>query len=428
MAGPLLERLGERKHAGVIRKGNIAILGTLDTKGKEVAYMKGLLDTQGYSATIIDVGPLGPPGIRPDISNEEVARWEGRELSDLIQSGERDRIMEGMGEGAMKLLLHLCREGKIAGVIALGGNQGSAMASIAMKALPFGFPKYLVSTVASGNIRPYVGHKDIGVVFSVGDFLGGPNPVTRAVLANAVSAVVGMAEHGARVTVKPGERTIAVTALGNTEPAAKQAVMLLREKGYQVIAFHASGAGGSAMEELIEEGMIQGVLDLTPHELTEEVVGAGAYRPVKAGRLRSAGAMGIPQVISTGGMEYLCFGPQESVPPRLRKRKIYMHNPYNANVRVSRNEMARIGKAMAERLNEAKGPTAVLVPLRGWSIYGAKGGPLYDEAGCKILVKALRNHLGARIRLEEVDAHINDGVFVGRCVHQLLEFLDEGRS
>lgn len=384
-------------------KGSIAVLATLDTKADEVAYVKSLLEAQGHSAVIIDGGPLGPPGIPPDISNEEIARRSGWELSELIQTGERDRIMEEMGKGAMKLLLHLCQEGKIGGVLALGGNQGSAIASMAMRALPFGFPKYLVSTVVSGNIRPYVGNKDIGVVYSVGDLLGGPNPVTRSILANAVAAVVGMMEHGARMKIEPGERTIAVTALGNTEPAVKHAVKQLHEEGFQVIPFHASGAGGSAMEELIEQGIIHGVLDLTPHELTEEVVGAGAYIPVKPGRLRAAGAKGIPQVVSTGGMEYLCFGPKESIPSRLRKRKIYMHNPFNANVGVSRKEMARVGKTMAERLNEARGMTAVLIPLRGWSVYGAKGGPLYDEVGYKMFLKALKNHLGAHIRLKEVE-------------------------
>jgi uncharacterized protein (UPF0261 family) len=412
----------------MIRKGNIAILGTLDTKGQEVAYMKGLLEAQGHSTVIIDVAPLGPPGVPPDFSNEEIARRAGWELSNLIQTGERGRLMEEMGKGAMQLLLHLYQEGKIDGVIALGGNQGSAVASTAMRALPFGFPKYLVSTVVSGNIRPYIGYKDIGVVFSVGDFLGGANPVTRSVLANAVSAMMGMVEHArgdGRVELEPGERTIAVTALGNTEPGARLAVKQLHKKGFQVIPFHASGAGGSAMEELIEQGIIHGVLDLTPHELTEEVVGVGAYVPVNPGRLRAAGAKGIPQVVSTGGMEYLCFGPKESIPLRLRKRKIYMHNPLNANVRVSRKEMAQVGKTMAERLNEARGMTAVLIPLRGWSIYGGKGGPLYDEVGYKIFLKALKNNLRAHIRLEEVNAHINDALFVDRCVKQLVEFMNE---
>ncbi|HUL23119.1 MAG TPA: Tm-1-like ATP-binding domain-containing protein [Thermodesulfobacteriota bacterium] len=410
------------------RKGTIAILATLDTKGKEVDYMKNLLEAQGHSAIIIDVGPLGPPGVPPDISNEETARRAGWELSNLIQTEERGRIMEEMGKGATKALLLLFQDGKIDGVIGLGGNQGSAIASMAMRALPFGFPKYLISTVASGNIRPYIGHKDIGVIFSVGDFLGGPNPVTRSILANAVSAVVGMIERGSRVTIESGERIIAVTALGNTEPAARQVLKQLHEKGFRVIPFHASGAGGSAMEELVEGGVVHGVIDLTPHELTEEIIGAGAYIPVRQGRLRAAGAKGIPQVVSTGGMEYLCFGPKESIPPKLRKRKIYMHNPLNANVKLSRNEMAQVGKAMAERLNETRGRTAVLIPLRGWSIYGAKGGPLHDEVGNSIFLKSLRNHLGAHIRLEEVDAHINDSLFADRCVKQLIEFMDEEKT
>ncbi len=411
-----------------MKKGTIAILATLDTKGEEVVYMKGLLEGRGYRAMVVDVGPLGPPGVAPDVSNAEVAHSGGYELAYLIRTGKRDRVMEGMGRGAAKLVTKLYQDNKIQGIIGIGGNQGTAIASTAMRALPFGFPKYLVSTVASGNIRPYVGCKDIGMVFSVGDLLGGPNAVTRSVLANSVAAVVGMAEHGARLAVTPGERTVAVTALGNTEPAVSEAVRLLHGRGYQVIPFHASGAGGSAMEELIANGIIHAVLDLTPHELTEEVLGVGAYVPVNAGRLKAAGAKGIPQVVSTGGMEYLAFGPRESIPLRLRRRRIYMHNPYNANVKVSSAEMARVAATMAERLNAARGPAAVLIPLRGWSVYGAKGGPLYDRRGYDLFVKVLRRDLKAQVKMEEIDAHINDALFVSRCVAQLIDFMDNGKQ
>jgi len=365
-------------------KATIAILATLDTKGEEAAFMKGLLEAQGYGALIVDVGPLGPPGVTPDVSSAEVARWGGWELPGLIKTQERDRVMAAMGAGAAKLLFKMYQAKRIHGIVGIGGNQGTAIASMAMRALPFGFPKYLVSTVASGNIRPYVGCKDIGMVFSVGDLLGGPNAVTRSVLANAVAAVVGMVEHGASLTVTPEERTVAVTALGNTEPAVREAVRLLHERGFQVIPFHASGAGGSAMEELIAEGIIHAVLDLTPHELTEEVVGVGAYVPVHAGRLKAAGAKGIPQVVSTGGMEYLAFGPRESIPQRLRRRRIYMHNPYNANVKVSNAELARVAATMAERLNAARGPVAVL--------------------------------------------NINDALFARRCVEQLIDFMDSEKN
>ncbi len=411
-----------------MNKGTIAILATLDTKGEEVAYMKDLLKAQGYGAMIVDVGPLGPPGVVPGVSSEEVARIAGCELGGLIKAQQRDRLMEAMGTGAARLVTKLHEQKKIDGVIGIGGNQGTAIASMAMRALPFGFPKYLVSTVASGNIRPYVGCKDIGMVFAVGDLLGGPNAVTRSVLANGVAAVVGMVEHGGRVMVSPGERTVAVTALGNTEPAVREAVKLLRNRGYQVIPFHASGAGGSAMEELIGAGVIHAVLDLTPHELTEEVLGVGAYVPVNTGRLQAAGAKGIPQVVSTGGMEYLAFGPRESIPRYLRRRKIYMHNPYNANVKISGAEMVRVATIMAERLNAALGPAAVLVPLQGWSIYGRNGGPLHDQRGYDLFLKTLKRHLGAHVRLEEVDAHINDAFFVNRCVEQLFDFMSKEKQ
>jgi uncharacterized protein (UPF0261 family) len=410
------------------RKRNIAILATLDTKGAEAAAMKGLLGALGYNATVVDIGPLGPPAIQPEISNEEVARRSGWELSALVQTGQRDRIMAEMGKGAGELLSRLFSENRINGVIGLGGNQGTAVSAMAMRVLPFGFPKVIVSTIASGNIRPYVGDRDIAMVFSVGDFLGGLNPVTGPILANAVAAVVGMAEHGARITVEAGKKTVAVTALGNTEPGASRAVETLKKRGFEAVAFHASGAGGSAMEDLIAEGMIHGVFDLTPHELAEEVVGAGVYQPVNPGRLTAAGKKGIPQVISTGGLEYLCFGPRESIPPGLRRRKKVMHNPYNANVKVARSEMARIGTVMAERLNTASGPTAVMVPLKGWSVYGAPGGVLHDGAGNRILLKALKTHLREDIPLRRIDAHINDSLFVDACVNQLITYMDKEKE
>ncbi|MHB9097846.1 MAG: Tm-1-like ATP-binding domain-containing protein [Syntrophales bacterium] len=411
------------------RKRNIAILATLDTKGSEAASMQDLLRTLGYRATLIDIGPLGPPLVQPDIANVEVAREGGEELSALIRTGERDRVMETMGKGASKLLSLLYVQGKINGVIGLGGNQGTAVASMAMRALPFGFPKLLVSTVASGNIRPYIGERDIAMIFSVADFLGGLNPVTASILANAVAAVVGMAEHSPGIVGEPGRRTVAVTALGNTEPAAGRAVTTLRASGFEVIPFHASGAGGSAMEGLIAEGLIHGVLDLTPHELAEEVVGAGAYQPIDPGiRLKTAGLRGIPQVVSTGGLEYLCFGPRESIPLRLKKRKTVMHNPFNANVKLSRREMAAVGGVMAERLNASTGPAAVLIPLKGWSVYGAPGGPLYDGAGNRMLQKALRDHLRKDIELREIDAHINDPRFVDACVEKLVTFMDKNKE
>jgi uncharacterized protein (UPF0261 family) len=406
----------------------IVILGTLDTKRDEIGFVKELIQRRGHEATVVDVGPLGPPLDVPDVSNERIARLAGWELRDLLQTPQRDQIMEAMGKGAGRCLLDRYKQDEFDGIIGVGGNQGTAIASMAMRVLPIGFPKLIVSTVASGNIRPYIGNKDIAIIFSIADLIGGPNPVSRSILSNAVGALLGMVEYGQRISLREGERTIAISALGNTEPAVSYAVRLLKEKGFHTISFHASGAGGSAMEELMEAGVIAGVLDLTPHELSEEVVGAGAYVPVRPGRLSVAGRLGIPQVVSLGSLEYLCFGSRESIPVGMRRRKIYMHNPYNANVALSRKEMAKVGKIMAERLNEAKGPTAVFIPVKGWSVYGAEGGPLHDPEGSRTFLRAFQNHLHSRIPIKEVAAHINDGFFVDACVEQLNTFMKEARN
>jgi uncharacterized protein (UPF0261 family) len=406
----------------------IVILGTLDTKRDEVGFVKEFIQGRGHEATVVDVGPLGPPLDDPDVSNEKIARLAGWDLRNLLRTPQRDQIMEAMGKGAARCLLDRYKQGELDGIIGVGGNQGTAIASMAMRVLPIGFPKLIVSTVASGNIRPYIGNKDIVIIFSVADLIGGPNPVSRSILSNAAGALLGMVEYGQRICLREGERTIAISALGNTEPAVSYAVRSLKEKGFHAISFHASGAGGSAMEELMEAGVIDGVLDLTPHELSEEVVGAGAYVPVRPGRLSVAGRLGIPQVVSLGSIEYLCFGSRESIPLGMRRRKIYMHNPYNANVALSRKEMAKVGRIMAERLNEAKGPTAVFIPVKGWSVYGAAGGPLHDPDAYKIFLRAFQNHLHARIPIKEMDAHINDGFFVDACVEQLNTFMNETRS
>ncbi len=401
---------------------NIAIIATVDTKGEEVAYLKKIIEQRGHNSKVIDVGILGPPLNEPDVSNEEIARLGGWDLKELTKIKKRDQIIQIMGEGAARCLEDLYNNHKVDGVIGIGGNQGTAISSIAMKVLPIGFPKCIVSTVVSGNIRPFIGNKDILILFSVADFIGGPNIVTKTILSNAIDALIGMVEFD-RGLQSNFQKTVAISALGNTELAVKYAIKCLKEKGYHPIPFHASGAGGSAMEELMGYGIISAVLDITPHELSEEVVGLGAYIPVKSGRLTVAGRLGLPQVVSTGALEYLCFGPMESIPVQLRRRKIYMHNPYNANVRLSIKEMGKIGQVMAERLNQAKGPVAVLIPLKGWSIYGSIGGPLYNPKGNRTLINSLKKHLNPNIYLEEVDAHINEPYFIDKCINILINLM-----
>jgi uncharacterized protein (UPF0261 family) len=329
--------------------------------------------------------------------------------------------MEAMGVGAGKILRQQWKDGQLDGVLALGGNQGTAIAGIALSTLPIGMPKIIVSTVASGNIRPYIRHRDVAMIFSVADILGGPNTISRTILSNAAGALVGMAEMGIPLSKEPGKKVVAVTALGNTNDVVIRACDLLEQLGYEVIAFHASGACGSAMEELIDDGMIDGVLDLTTHELVGELFGDDIYAPTGPGRVEAAGRMGIPQVVAPGGIEYFCFGPMDTVPQKYLSRPIHHHNPYNMNVRASQEELARLGVALADKLNRAKGSVSFLLPLKGWSVIGSPGGPLYDPMANQAFIQSLKANLAPNVRLVEIDAVINDPVVADRAVQLLHE-------
>jgi uncharacterized protein (UPF0261 family) len=404
----------------------IGLVSTLDTKGHEIAFLKRCLEEHGRSTVVVDVGLFEPQGIAPDISRHDVAAAVGADVGSLPH-GPRDEAMSIMGGGAGEVLRRLLAEGRLRGVLGLGGNQGTSVICTGMRQLPLGLPKLMVSTVASGNMRPYIGASDIAMLFSVADLLGGPNPVVESVLRNAAAAMAGMTAGPAVSVPDDSAPLVTISALGNTHPAVTRAMERLRTAGLQVAAFHASGACGSAMERLVRAGRVAAVLDITPHEFTEEVVGAGWYQPVEGGRLRAASEMGIPQVVAPGGMEYLCFGPLESIPARFRRRATYFHNPMNANVRTSRLEMAAVGRALAQRLNLSKGPVAVVLPLKGWSIYGAPGGPLHDAAADAALVRHLTRALRRDIPVHRLHLHINDAGVADYCC-QLLEEMLKGQS
>jgi uncharacterized protein (UPF0261 family) len=396
----------------------------MDTKGAEAAFVAEALREAGTVPWLVDVG-MGRAAGEYDVPNEAVARAAGTDLAAVRALPSRDQMVAAMGRGAAAVLAQRLRAGGLHGVLALGGNQGAAIAAIALGDLPFGLPKAIVTTMASGNVRPYVGCKDTFTLFSVADLAGGPNRVTAPVLRNAALAVAGMALGAQAAAPAVGGRrsAVGITALGNTHPAVARAMERLAAAGYEPIAFHASGACGSAMEELAEAGEFAAVLDLTPHELSEEVMGDGAYTPVRPGRMTAAGRRGIPQVVSTGGMEYLCFGPPDTVPAKYRGRPCAMHNPVNPNIRLTAEELARVGRVMAERLSAARGPAAVLVPLRGWSAYGGPGGPLHDPEADAALVRALAERLDPRIPVRRLDLHINDPAFADACVDALLAML-----
>lgn len=393
----------------------------MDSKGLEVAFLKGCLEQQGQAVVVVDVGLSEPEGVLPDISRAEVAAAVGEEIVTLRRR-RRDEVISAMGRGGAEVLRRLFERGELSGVLGLGGNQGTAIVCAAIRDLPLGLPKFVVSTVASGNMRPYIGASDIAVMFSVADLVGGANPVVEPVLRNAAAAIAAMSTRPA-VSSASDKPLVAVTALGNTNAAVVRSVELLREAGMQVAVFHASGACGSAMERLIRTGRIAAVLELTPHELTEEVLATGVYQPVEAGRLTAAAEMGVPMVVAPGGLEYLCFGPLESIPPRLRRRRIYFHNISNANVGTTRQEMAKVGQALAERLNVARGAVAFVLPQKGWSIYGSAGGPLYDPELNAAFERALTRNLRPEIPVHKLPLEINDPEFAQYCCRLLLDFM-----
>lgn len=403
--------------------GVIAVLATLDTKGAEAALLKEELTGLGLRAAVVDVGPRPGPGA--DVTAEEVARAADQDLAVLGGRARRDAAMHAMAVGAARLLERWHDGGYLLGVVGAGGNQGTSIAATAMRGLPIGLPKLIVSTVASGNVRGFVGDSDIVMMFSVGDLLGGPNGVTSGVLRRAAGAVAGMVRAGDAGPLRTGEARprIAVTAFGNTHAAVTTAIAELDRAGYDAVPFHASGASGSAMERLIDAGEFAGVLDLTTHELLAELFPADIYAPVRPGRLTAAGRAGIPQVVAPGGLEYHCFAAADTIPVPLRDRPVHHHNPNNTNVRASAEELARAATVLAARLNAAAGPVTVLVPERGWSEVGAPGGVLHDPAANRAFTDTLRGALADRVTLRVLDRTINDPEFATAATAALLDHL-----
>jgi uncharacterized protein (UPF0261 family) len=405
---------------------HIILISTLDTKGEEILFLKEMLEKKRLKTITMDIGTLKKPLSSPDISRGTIAKAGGASLAELKNFRRRDRIMEVMAEGAKKTVAKLFKSKKTDGIIGLGGNQGTAVAAIAMRDLPFGIPKIIISTVASGNIRPYIGNKDIMMMFSVADLLGGVNTITKSILTNAASAMAGMVQTSMPVRKTPGKKPlIALTAFGNTHPAIDRAVRLLEKKGYETVTFHASGACGSAMEELIEQGMIDGVLDITTHELLGEIYKEDIYTPVRPGRLEAACKKGIPQVIAPGGLNYFCFGGADTIPRQYRKRKIHYHNPYNTNVKTNRKELSAVSRLMAERLNRARGPVTILIPLKGWTENSRTGQPLYSPETDRFFVRSLKSLIKPPVTIREVNAHLNDPLFAETAVISLHELYQQ---
>jgi uncharacterized protein (UPF0261 family) len=402
----------------------IALVGTLDTKGAEIAYVRDRLLELGTRPVVIDSGILGEPGCMADVTREEVAKAGGHELDDVRGAGSRGAAVELMLEGVRATCLRLYADGRIRGVLCLGGAEGALLGAAAMHALPVGVPKLIVSPSASGrrSFAPFVGEADVTVMHSVIDILG-LNEIARAIFDNAAAAIAGMVRDAGRAVTDLGERCVGITMLGQTTPGVMRVRELLLGAGREPVIFHANGVGGPAMEHLIEAGALGGVIDYTLSELANSLLdGIHATGP---DRLRVAGRRGLPQVVVPGCVDFFNQGPRDELPERYRTRKTYFHNPVATLVRLSSEEGIELGRMVAERLNEAKGPLRVVVPTAGFSLADAEGGDLWDPDADRAFIDALRDALRPDIPFEAVDAHVDDADFAELVADRYLTLLEE---
>ncbi len=408
---------------GVRMQKTVAIVGTLDTKGIEYKYLKEQIEAQGVLTLVIDAGSLGEPLLRPDISASEVAKAGGSSLADLAREKDRGKSVATMGRGAAVIVKDLYEKGRFDGIISLGGSAGTHIGTAAMKALPTGVPKLMVSTVAAGDTRPYVDVKDITMMPSVVD-IAGINRLSRRILGNAAGAIAGMVKSEPRLA---GEEKplVAATMFGVTTPCVTKARELLEAAGYEVLVFHCTGVGGRSMEDLVRSGFIKGVLDITTTELADELV--GGILTAGPNRLEAAGEMGIPQVVCPGALDMVNFGPPETVPEKFRGRKFYQHNPQVTLMRTTVEENRRLGKMIAEKLNKASGQVTFIMPKKGVSLYAKEEGPFYDLATERAFLKALKAELSGKVRLIEMDTDINDEAFARTAANELAEYMKTGR-
>ena len=396
----------------------VVLVGTLDTKGVEYDYLRSRLRERGVDVVLVDAGVMGEPLAEPDVGREEVARAAGAEVADLAASGDRGAAVETMARGAAEIVKRLRAEGRLDGILALGGSGGSAIATYAMRQLPVGVPKLMVSTVASGDTRPYVGAVDVTMMYSVVD-IAGINQVSERILTNAAAAIAGMADAQSIEIAESGRPLVGATMFGVTTPCVTRARERLEELGYEVLVFHATGTGGQSMEALVRGGFIAAVLDATTTELADDLVGG----VLSAGpdRLEAAGEVGIPQVVSLGALDMVNFGPMETVPERFRERLLYVHNPTITLMRTTPEECAELGRRIARKLNAAQGPVSLFIPLRGISLIAVEGQVFHDPDADEALLAALREDLDDSVDVRELDTDINDPAFAEAMAERLHE-------
>jgi uncharacterized protein (UPF0261 family) len=414
-------------------KKTALLIVTLDTKGPEALFLKSVLQRLGMGVLILDAGIFPSSVGEGDISRQEVALAGGRALDELIRAGNKGEAIQTMIKGATALARRLYDEGRIHGALSIGGAQGTIIGTTAMRALPLGVPKIMLSTMASGKrpFEPYVGTSDVTLIHSVVDFFG-LNSVLRQMLRNAAGALAGMLQASTPTeTISVSERAaarpqVAITIYGTTTPAGMRIVSRLKERCYEAVAFHPNGVGGRAMEEMIAQGRIDGVIDLTTHELMDEL--AGGQHAAGPDRLQAASRLGIPQVVVPGSTDYIVTGRFAELKKSFRRRATMMHNPEMTFVMPSQAEMARLGGIMAGKLNCATGNTTVMVPLKGFCYPNFEGRPLYNPGGVKAFVAALQKRLQPAIPLRLLPLHVNDDAFADAVVEEFETLMQAHRA
>lgn len=394
----------------------IAVLGTLDTKGPEHAFVAEQIRARGHRTILIDVGSGEAPSIVPDITREQIAEAAGLDLAELQSRKDRGECVSAMSLAAPVLLARLAAEGEIDGVISLGGGGGTAIATAAMRVLPLGFPKVMVSTLAASNVAPYLDTKDIVMMPSIAD-VAGLNRLSRLIFSRAAGAICGMVETV--IDFSDSRPLVVASMFGNTTACVTEAKRIIEEAGYEVLVFAATGAGGRSMEALIDSGIVSGVLDLTITELADELVGgvlsAGPDRMNAAARAR------IPVVIAPGCLDMVNFGEQSSVPQEFSGRNFYIHNPQVTLMRTSPQECAQLGCILAEKINHYEAPAAVMIPKKAISLVSAIAQPFHDPRADDALFESIRIH--SKVPVEEFDEEINSPVFARACAEKLLSLM-----
>jgi uncharacterized protein (UPF0261 family) len=402
------------------RSPTVLLIGTLDTKGKEYAFLRDRIRERGVEVLLIDAGILGEPLTEPDVTRQEVAAAAGADVQALADARDRSAALEAMSNGAAEIVLRLHAEDRFDAIGALGGTGGTVLATYAMQRLPVGVPKLMVSTAASGDTSPYFGPVDVTMMYSVVD-IAGLNTILTRILVNAAGALVGMATA---TEPPPGkDRPLIVASMfGVTTPCVTVARERLEELGYEVLVFHQVGLGGRSLEEVVKTGAVAGVLDITTSGLADEV-GDGIW-PAGPERLEAAGRLGIPQVISLGALDVIVIGPPEPLPERFAGRPIYLHNEVLAATRPTPEECRQIGAILARKLNAATGPSVLFMPLRGLSMLGTEGQPFHDPEADEALFATLRELVDrSKVEVHEVDAEINDPHFALAMAERLHELL-----